>query len=191
MGNAYATGFTASTNFPTANALQPTLAGGADAFVSELSLRLPFSCFGCRLELHRDGEDFDLDATFTIGPGGNINPLTEVSPTHPQSLNRTHLRPYPAYAPGMVHKRRAGIIQPGHEGIIAAAAKRSLEGPGGRTARHSIHVDHAGNESIAFIIIAVLSFTSGLLLLSFRRILGHFLPLCFHRSAQAFEGEVR
>jgi len=36
-GNAYVTGFTASTNFPTANALQGTSGGNADAFVTKLN----------------------------------------------------------------------------------------------------------------------------------------------------------
>jgi hypothetical protein len=36
-GNAYVTGTTASTNFPTANPLQPTKGGGADAFVAKIT----------------------------------------------------------------------------------------------------------------------------------------------------------
>lgn len=36
-GNAYVTGFTASTNFPVANALQPTRLGGNDAFISKVN----------------------------------------------------------------------------------------------------------------------------------------------------------
>ncbi len=36
-GNAYVAGNTTSTDFPTANALQPALAGGADAFIAKLS----------------------------------------------------------------------------------------------------------------------------------------------------------
>jgi hypothetical protein len=36
-GNAYVAGSTASTNFPTANAIQPTSGGGGDAFVTKLS----------------------------------------------------------------------------------------------------------------------------------------------------------
>jgi hypothetical protein len=36
-GNAYVTGYTRSTNFPTANAIQGTLRGGEDAFVTKLS----------------------------------------------------------------------------------------------------------------------------------------------------------
>jgi len=36
-GNAYVTGWTSSTNFPTASPLQPALAGGSDAFVAKLN----------------------------------------------------------------------------------------------------------------------------------------------------------
>jgi streptogramin lyase len=35
-GNAYVTGYTGSSNFPTVNALQPTLAGGNDAFMAKI-----------------------------------------------------------------------------------------------------------------------------------------------------------
>jgi hypothetical protein len=35
-GNAYVTGETHSTDFPTANALQPTYGGGDDAFVAKI-----------------------------------------------------------------------------------------------------------------------------------------------------------
>jgi Beta-propeller repeat len=40
-GNAYVTGYTASTNFPTMNPLQPANAGQANAFVSEISRPAP------------------------------------------------------------------------------------------------------------------------------------------------------
>jgi Beta-propeller repeat len=36
-GNAYVTGYTSSTNFPTANALQSTLAGGNNAFITKIN----------------------------------------------------------------------------------------------------------------------------------------------------------
>jgi len=36
VGDAYVTGYTGSTNFPTSNPLQPTNHGGADAFVAAL-----------------------------------------------------------------------------------------------------------------------------------------------------------
>ena len=35
-GNAYVTGFTTATNFPTASPVQATYGGGGDAFVSKL-----------------------------------------------------------------------------------------------------------------------------------------------------------
>ena len=40
-GNAYVTGMTRSTNFPTANALQPANAGSLDAFVAKLGSEIP------------------------------------------------------------------------------------------------------------------------------------------------------
>ena len=36
-GNAYVTGYTASTDFPTANPLQPVFSGSGDAFVTKLN----------------------------------------------------------------------------------------------------------------------------------------------------------
>ena len=40
LGNAYITGGTTSTDFPTKNPLQPSLEGGGDAFVTKLSFEL-------------------------------------------------------------------------------------------------------------------------------------------------------
>jgi hypothetical protein len=37
VGNAYVTGSTSSSNFPTVNAIQPTLGGGSDAFVTKVN----------------------------------------------------------------------------------------------------------------------------------------------------------
>jgi hypothetical protein len=37
VGNAYVTGYTTSTNFPTVNAIQPALGGGSDAFVTKVN----------------------------------------------------------------------------------------------------------------------------------------------------------
>jgi len=37
LGNAYVTGVTSSSNFPTVNAIQPTLGGGSDAFVTKVN----------------------------------------------------------------------------------------------------------------------------------------------------------
>jgi len=45
-GNAYVTGYTSSTNFPTASALQPTYGGSTDAFVTKISGLIRYSISG-------------------------------------------------------------------------------------------------------------------------------------------------
>ena len=92
-GNAYVTGYTGSTNFPTANPLQATNAGGFDVFVMKLTTNVPFAAFRANVEIelrhqshdedvearHRPHEDaFEMTAIFTLGPNNNgIAPLTE------------------------------------------------------------------------------------------------------------------
>ena len=51
-GNIYVTGTTASTNFPTLNAFQPTYGGGDDAFVAKINPSLRHGV-ACLLELPR------------------------------------------------------------------------------------------------------------------------------------------
>jgi len=81
-GNAYVTGGTFSSDFPTtADAFQTAFGGAQDAFISKFSFGVPFSNFGGKLELNLNSGSFDLNATFTLGPGGSINP-----PTQPVSL---------------------------------------------------------------------------------------------------------
>jgi hypothetical protein len=79
-GSVYVTGVTNSANFPTsAGALQTTFGGGTnDAFVSKLKIGgIPFSSFNGKLALNSANGSFDLNASFTLGTGGNINPVTE------------------------------------------------------------------------------------------------------------------
>jgi Beta-propeller repeat len=103
-GSAYVTGYTGSTNFPTANPVQATNGGGFDAFVAKLTTNVPFAAFRANAEIelrhrlhhdeqemrhqshdedfearHRPHEDaFEMTATFTLDPNNNgIAPLTE------------------------------------------------------------------------------------------------------------------
>jgi hypothetical protein len=80
-GNAYVTGETSSSNFPTTpGAFQTTYGGGfADAFVSKFSFGPPirFSQFGGHLRIDVDTGIFVLNGSFTLGAGGSINPATQ------------------------------------------------------------------------------------------------------------------
>ncbi|HMD97952.1 MAG TPA: SBBP repeat-containing protein [Terriglobia bacterium] len=90
QGDAYVTGYTNSTNFPTQSALQSANAGGSDAFVSELSpggSSLVFSTY-----LGGSGQDqaFGL----ALGPSGDIyiTGATQSAnfPTTPNSFQTTY-----------------------------------------------------------------------------------------------------
>ena len=67
-GNAYVTGFTYSDDFPMVNAYQKSLAGGSDAFVTELNASgraLAYSTF-------LGGEDFDFPRAIAVDSRQNI-----------------------------------------------------------------------------------------------------------------------
>jgi hypothetical protein len=77
-GNGYVTGFTDSTNFPTANSAQPTYAGGEDAFVTKLNsagTQLVYSTYlgGSNLD---DGNSIAVDSSgnaYTVGSTSSTN----------------------------------------------------------------------------------------------------------------------
>jgi hypothetical protein len=82
--NAYTTGSTTATNFPTtAGALQPGYEGDvrvsdSDAFVSDINTSLFGSLAGAQLQLQRSIGLFTLTAGFVLGTGSDgIDPLTE------------------------------------------------------------------------------------------------------------------
>jgi Beta-propeller repeat/Abnormal spindle-like microcephaly-assoc'd, ASPM-SPD-2-Hydin len=66
-GNAYMTGFTQSTNFPTAHALQPTNHGGTDAFVAKINASGNAFVYSTYL----GGSNTDLGAAIAADSGGN------------------------------------------------------------------------------------------------------------------------
>jgi len=66
-GNAYVTGQTGSTNFPTMNPLQPANAGGADAFVAQLNPSGSALVYSTYL----GGSDVDLGYGIAVDSSGN------------------------------------------------------------------------------------------------------------------------
>jgi hypothetical protein len=68
-----------SSNFPTtAGAFQTAFGGNGDAFISKFSFAgVPFSRFGGGLTIDPDAGVFYLSGGFKLGPGGNINPVTQ------------------------------------------------------------------------------------------------------------------
>jgi hypothetical protein len=66
-GNAYVTGSTSSTNFPTANAFQGTLAGVRDIFVAKLNA----TGSGLIYSTYLGGSDFDYVAGIAVDPAGS------------------------------------------------------------------------------------------------------------------------
>jgi hypothetical protein len=66
-GNAYVTGFTTSSNFPTANALQGALAGSQNAFVSKLNA----SGSALLYSTYLGGSNYDYAEGIGVDPSGN------------------------------------------------------------------------------------------------------------------------
>jgi len=67
LGNAYLTGVTCSSNFPTANAIQPTYQGGCDAFVTKLNPRGSILLYSTYL----GGSDFDIGSGIAVDLASN------------------------------------------------------------------------------------------------------------------------
>jgi uncharacterized repeat protein (TIGR01451 family) len=68
--NAYVTGYTASTNFPTASALQPASAGAQDVFIAKIADTTPTADFSLSI----------VPATRTVSPGGSTTYTITATP---------------------------------------------------------------------------------------------------------------
>jgi hypothetical protein len=85
-GNAYVIGSTTSTDFPTANPLQPANGGGSDMFVTKFNptgSALVYSTYlGSNLNDYGNGIALDsLSNTYVIGTVGSDVSLTKINPT--------------------------------------------------------------------------------------------------------------
>jgi hypothetical protein len=82
-GNAYVTGYTQSTDFPTtAGAFQTAFGKGSnskvDAYVSKLNIGMQFARFTGKLDVTVSTGSFDLDSSFRLGAGtSGFNPVAE------------------------------------------------------------------------------------------------------------------
>ena len=89
--NAYVTGQTTSSNFPTANPTQSALGGASDAFVSELNAAGSQLVFSTYLGGSADEDDGGFGAIAVDGPGANIYVTGDT-----QSTNFTTQSPHQA-----------------------------------------------------------------------------------------------
>jgi len=132
-GNAYVTGTTASTDFPTKNAFQPSFAGISNAFVTKLDAggALAYSTF-----LAGGGDDSGIGYGIAVDGSGNAYVTGTTASTHFPTKNAfqpSHTGPgYDAY----VTKLDTGG---------ALAYSTYLSGSGGGDTGYGIAVDGSGN----------------------------------------------
>ena len=90
-GNAYVTGYTASPDFPTANALQATFGGGADVFVTKLNPAGSALVFSTSV----GGESYEYGNAIALDSAGNAYVAGTTSspdfPTTPGAFQTTYL----------------------------------------------------------------------------------------------------
>jgi Beta-propeller repeat len=82
-GNAYVTGFTGSTDFPTVNAVQPAFGGGADAFMAKLTRS------GSQLlySTYLGGSGFELGSGIAVDNRGNAYVTGQTNSTDFPTVN--------------------------------------------------------------------------------------------------------
>jgi hypothetical protein len=94
-GNAYLTGRTTSTNFPTANPLQPTFGGDYDAFVTKLNAAGSALIYSTYL----GGSGYDVGNAIAVDGSGNAYITGQTGSTNFPIANPLQRKPYsPRYA---------------------------------------------------------------------------------------------
>jgi Big-like domain-containing protein/beta-propeller repeat-containing protein len=83
VGNAYVTGYTTSTNFPTVNPLQPTYGGDYDAFVSEINAAGSVLVYSTYL----GGSSQDYGRSITVDSAGNAYVTGNTNSTNFPTMN--------------------------------------------------------------------------------------------------------
>jgi hypothetical protein len=127
-GDAYVTGFTASTNFPIANAFQPTYGGGQDAFVSELNAAGSALVYSSYL----GGSDPDAGYGIALDSSGNtyVTGYTYTSfPTTPGAFQTT----YPGPIKHPVAEAFVTKIDPPTSAPLASASNHTAASSGSGT----------------------------------------------------------
>jgi len=133
-GNVYVTGGTSSTNFPTANALQPVLGGGSDAFVTEVNAAGSALVYSTYL----GGEGNDTGRAITVDSAGDAYVAGDTSSDNFPTMN--------ALQPVRAGGSDAFVTELDATG--SALVYSTYLGGSGNDAAQGITVDGAGNAYI-------------------------------------------
>jgi hypothetical protein len=136
-GNAYVTGYTTSTNFPTANPLQPTYAGGSgDAFVAKLNPSGSALVYSTYL----GGSGRDYGNSIAVDGSGNAYVTGPAGPNFPTTANGFQ----PAHAGG-TDDAFVAKLDPSGSALVYSTYLGGSSGDGGA----AIAVDGSANAYVA------------------------------------------
>ena len=136
-GNAYVTGFTGSTNFPTLNAFQASYGGTGDAFVTKLT-----ASGGLSYSTYLGGDESDLGHGITVDSVGNAYVTG-----YARSSNFPILNAFQASNAGGITD--AFVTKLTASGGLSYSTYLGGSGGAGQESGQSIAVDSAGNAYVA------------------------------------------
>lgn len=134
-GNAYVAGRTDSTNFPTANALQPTKAAGEDAFVAKLNATGSALVYST----HLGGNNNDSGRAIAVDSSGSAYVTGATGSTNFPTVNPLR----PAHAGGGIDAFVAKLNSTG-----SALVYSTYLGGSGQEEGHAIAADASGNATV-------------------------------------------